>query len=156
MASSEIQELKHVAFSLPPSGEGNSERQQPQYGNFSLQPSRKRPNRRRPHPVCRLNHRSLPSGRTAKGQPTLGRARLTTTNLNKLYRTNEPNSSARAHFRNKTLLAIAEGAKTRIDMRISQVSGGRHQYVAHHPVERRNSVEAQLCHVDDDEPLATE
>jgi hypothetical protein len=71
--------------------------------------------------------------------------------MNKLYRTKEPESSARDHFRNKALLAIAEEAKTRTDMRISQVPGGHPQYVVQHSVELRNSVEVQLYHVNDDE-----
>ncbi|CEI64986.1 hypothetical protein FVEN_g12807 [Fusarium venenatum] len=64
---------------------------------------------------------------------------------------NEPKSSALAHFRNKAL-AIAERAKTRTDMRISQVTGAWPQYIAQHSRELRKSIEAPLCHVDDDEP----
>ncbi|KAG8675330.1 hypothetical protein FPOAC1_001308 [Fusarium poae] len=93
-------------------------------------------------------------GRTSRGQATLhGAHRIT--NLNKLYRMNEPKSLAQTHFRN-TALAIAKEAKTRTDMRISQVTGGRPQYVAQHSGVLRRSIEVPLCHADDGEPRVKE
>ncbi|KAF4952942.1 hypothetical protein FSARC_12521 [Fusarium sarcochroum] len=169
-----MQERSHFPHSIPPTWNDNPDAQRQntaqnkfdqQRGDLGLQMARNRPNQRRPHPLTKLTtpyqqtlHHKHPDedlngkAHTEVVEQSLNQVAVRNKLLDPLTSTQKLQNPRTVDLDRTALAHVIEEQENRADMRIQQVPV--YQARIQPPLQHCNSVELQLCHVDDGEPEA--